>query len=105
MKRRPKNELSFKELAANLAERSIVTKCLARFIEMTFEALHKEIHDTQIVPAHKAIAALVANPHGCTYCDYGKLRIPPEFPHSNPFNTHDKDCGFAMAETILAVQS
>lgn len=59
--------------------------------------------DTRTEQAHKTIAALIANPHGCRFCDYGKLRRPPEYPHSTPNSEHDDDCGFAMAEALTAI--
>jgi hypothetical protein len=41
----------------------------------------------------RALAALLAEPHGCVYCDSGKLR--------NPAKPHEADCGFLMAERAL----
>lgn len=42
---------TFKSLAADLARESIVTKCLARFLEQVIE----EVHDTQIKPLRAAL--------------------------------------------------
>lgn len=39
-----------------------------------------------------AIRAILAEPHGCPFCDSGKLR--------NPNKGHGESCGFAMAEAL-----
>ena len=46
-------------------------------------------------PYREAIRALVANPHGCRFCDYGVLRKP-----ENPVKGHDENCPFAAAEVL-----
>lgn len=51
MKRKRREEMDFRELAAELARESIVTKCLARFLEQVIE----EVHDTQIKPLREAL--------------------------------------------------
>lgn len=46
------------------------------------------------IEMRRALEALVAEPHGCVFCDSGKLR--------NPNKPHAPDCGFDMAQTALA---
>lgn len=41
-----------------------------------------------------ALAAIIAEPHGCVFCDSGKLRKPDK--------PHTPDCGFALANEILS---
>lgn len=40
-----------------------------------------------------AIRRILAEPHGCRFCDSGILR--------NPSKTHDHDCGYDMAKESL----
>jgi len=40
-------------------------------------------------PYQEALAALIANPHGCRFCDYGVLRTP-----NDPAKSHDDDCPY-----------
>lgn len=49
-------ELSSKELAMVMAQGSIVTKCLARYIEQIIECMHEDI----VMPLHKRIEELEA---------------------------------------------
>lgn len=46
------------------------------------------------VPLRAALKAILDEPHGCVFCDSGKLR--------NPSKDHDPKCGFAMAQRELA---
>jgi len=39
------------------------------------------------------LTALIDNPHGCRLCDYGVLR--------NPSKSHDDDCPYAVAKSLL----
>jgi len=39
------------------------------------------------------LAAIVAEPHGCVFCDSGKLR--------NPQKGHTPECGFERANLLL----
>lgn len=41
-----------------------------------------------------ALRAVITEPHGCVFCDSGKLR--------NPAKPHDPTCGFAMASALIA---
>lgn len=41
-----------------------------------------------------ALLAILADPHGCPFCDSGKLR--------NPNKGHTDECGFALAQAALA---
>ncbi|TIR87392.1 MAG: hypothetical protein E5X05_01470 [Mesorhizobium sp.] len=84
------------ELAANLMKPAL--DAAARRLVHTLE----EFDRTQVQPLEAALKAIIKRPHGCTYCDYGELRKPPKFPHSNPSNTHDNDCGYFMAESCLS---
>lgn len=43
-----------------------------------------------------ALRAILADPHGCRFCDYGKLRTP-----DNPAKGHDANCPWLLAETAL----
>jgi hypothetical protein len=52
---KPAGPPTFKGLAAELARESIVTQCLARFLEQVIE----EIHDTQIKPVRKALQDVI----------------------------------------------
>ncbi len=45
----------------------------------------------------QALTALVANPHGCRFCDYGTLR--------NPEKPHDDDCPYATAERLTTSEA
>ena len=47
---------------------------------------------TQFADLKAALDAILAEPHGCVFCDSGKLR--------NPEKDHDPTCGFAMARAI-----
>jgi hypothetical protein len=44
-----------------------------------------------------ALRAILADPHGCRFCDYGKLRTPDD-----PSKAHDSTCGYLLAELALA---
>ena len=44
-----------------------------------------------------AIKALQADPHGCSFCDSGKLR--------NPEKGHRETCGFALFDAALAASA
>jgi hypothetical protein len=61
----------------------------------------EELDRARIQPLEAALKAIIKNPHGCTYCDYGELRRPPKFPHSRTDNTHDRACGYAMAAKLI----
>lgn len=50
----------------------------------------------------EALEAIVAAPDGCVYCDSGRLRLPPRFPHARPDQGHEASCGFAMAEAAIS---
>lgn len=39
-----------------------------------------------------AVRAIMAEPHGCVFCDSGKLR--------NPKKQHDPMCGFGLAASL-----
>jgi hypothetical protein len=43
----------------------------------------------------RALAAILAEPHGCVFCDSGKLR--------NPDKQHEITCGFDMARAALGI--
>ena len=53
------------------------------------------LRDINIIVQHaqvrhgEALRALMANPHGCRFCDYGMLR--------NPAKGHDDDCPYLLA--------
>jgi hypothetical protein len=77
-----------------------VLKTAGRRLLQTLE----EIDKTRILPLETALKAIIAKPHGCIYCDYGELRRPPKFPDSDPNNSHDDDCGYAMAAKLIGPQ-
>lgn len=45
----------------------------------------------------EALQALIKEPHGCVFCDSGKLR--------NPARDHEETCGFAKARAALSQAS
>jgi hypothetical protein len=51
MKRKRRHEMDYRELAAELARNSIVTKCLARYLEQVIE----EVHDSHVKPLREAL--------------------------------------------------
>jgi len=46
-------------------------------------------------PYVNVIRALLKDPHGCRFCDYGKLRTPDD-----PTKGHDSDCPYLRAELL-----
>jgi len=67
----------------------IVLKVAARRLVQSLE----EVHDSNIRPLRNALKAIMAEPHGCVFCDSGKLR--------NPNKDHDPACGYALALDAL----
>lgn len=46
---------------------------------------------------NNAISAILADPHGCVFCDSGKLR--------NPTKDHTPECGYSLARALSAGKS
>jgi hypothetical protein len=59
----------------------------------------RELED-ELSAARKALEALLREPHGCPFCDSGKLRNP-----THPGKQHSLDCGFLLAEKALALRA
>jgi len=49
---------------------------------------------SQDTSAVVALRAILADPYGCQFCDSGKLR--------SPHKPHDDNCGYRLAEMVLA---
>lgn len=64
----------------------------ARVASLLAEAPAQPVGLTEAAIA--ACAAVVDEPHGCVFCDSGKLR--------NPAKPHEEDCGFALAAGVVA---
>lgn len=45
----------------------------------------------------RALRAILADPHGCRFCDSGKLR--------NPEKDHDETCGYKLAQEAMETQA
>lgn len=84
-----RSEVSTRELADKLAQNSVVTKALARYLHQVLE----HVDQTQIKPLESALRAILAEPFGCPFCDSGTLR--------NPAKGHDAACGFYMAQQLV----
>ncbi len=56
------------------------------------------IHEIRLIIQHaqarhdEAMKAILADPHGCRFCDYGILR--------NPSKDHDNTCGYALVAAL-----
>lgn len=62
------------------------------------------IHEIRLIIVHAqarhaaVLKSIISDPHGCRFCDYGKLR--------NPAKEHDEACGYSMAAKIdVALQT
>lgn len=44
-----------------------------------------------------AVQVILEEPHGCPFCDSGRLRTP-----NNPAKSHTENCGFYLAERAIA---
>lgn len=58
---------------------------------------YEERHDRMIGylnAAEHALRLILADPHGCAYCDSGKLR--------NPAKEHDPVCGYFVADQVMS---
>jgi hypothetical protein len=63
-----------------------------------FEGIHTHNDDVRFrmrqgMAMCDALTAILADPHGCRFCDSGKLR--------NPKKEHDDTCGYLLAATAL----
>ena len=61
--------------------------------------MEDDLNDALFAAAPDMLAALLAtkkDPHGCRFCDSGRLRTP-----SDPTKSHDDDCGFALADAAI----
>jgi hypothetical protein len=54
-------------------------------------------HDGSVRELLHALELILAEPHGCPFCDSGKLRKP-----MNPAKGHTADCGFDAAQRVVA---
>ena len=61
-------------------------------LERELERAHEE-WATEALAYEGALRAILRDPHGCRFCDSGKLR--------NPEKGHDAECGYALAEAVL----
>jgi hypothetical protein len=61
--------------------------------------------DAEIAQLRQALEAILAEPHGCVFCDSGLLRCDnPNFKsfYKGERKEHESDCGFAMARAALS---
>lgn len=56
----------------------------------SYKDIYKMLPLEPAPPPRDALDAILASPHGCVFCDSGKLR--------NPAKGHDPKCGFYLAE-------
>lgn len=85
-------------------ENDLLSEFLARHAKLTAaemrrfaHALLKASEQRQQAEMEKALIRILAEPHGCQFCDSGKLR--------NPEKPHDPNCGFWLASRAISQPS
>lgn len=68
-------------------------RLMSRCEDWERSASHMALEYDELSNAHAVIRTLLADPHGCPFCDSGKLRSPNK--------GHDPGCGFRMANELL----
>lgn len=81
------------------AERNkgIIEYCLRELAALDETPLPQPLTGGNESGMRKALEAILKEPHGCPFCDSGKLRTP-----NNPAKDHDPDCGFLLAKAALS---
>ena len=82
--------------SANVFERMAQDPdCAAALRKLSMKDLYAVVRVAREEPM-AVLQSLMADPHGCPFCDYGTLR--------NPAKEHDADCPYLRASTLPNTQ-